>query len=47
MPAGQFDLGYTKFDAYQERKLNGDGTLGLRFEDQNITTGNMRASIGY
>ena len=47
IPSGQFDLGYTKFDGYQERKSNsnGAGTLGLRIEDQHVTTGNMRASI--
>ena len=47
VPAAQFDLGHTKFDAYQERKVNGDGSGGIRFEDQNITSGNMRASLGY
>ena len=47
VPAAQFDLGHTKFDAYQERQLNGDGSGGVRFEDQNITSGNMRASLGY
>ena len=47
MPAAQFDLGHTKFDAYQERQVNGDGSGGIRFEDQNITSGNMRASLGY
>ena len=47
IPSGQFDLGYTKFDGYQERKSNsnGDGTSGLRIEDQHVTTGNIRASI--
>ena len=29
VPAAQFDLGHTKFDAYQERKVNGDGSEGL------------------
>ena len=45
VPAAQFDLGHTIFDAYQERKLNGDETGGIRFEDQK--SGNMRASLGY
>ena len=47
VPSMQLDLGHTMFDAYQERQLNGDGTGGIRFEDQKVSSGNIRASLGY
>ena len=46
VPAAQFDLGHTKFDAYQERQLNGNTFGGIRFEDQKVSSGIMRASLG-